>query len=96
MRNLICIACLICLFATPVKAEPMNVIFFVGDDMGFEAVNAARMFNNNDTAPLFFETFTHTGSMTHNNAGGDTTDSAASGTAMATGVKVNNGVISIR
>jgi alkaline phosphatase len=96
MRNLIYIPCLICFLATPVTAEPMNVIFFVGDGMGFEAVNAARMFDNNDTTPLFFETFTHTGSMTHNNAGGDTTDSAAAGTAMATGVKVNNGVISIR
>jgi len=48
MRNLIYIPCLICFLATPVTAEPMNVIFFVGDGMGFEAVNAARMFDNND------------------------------------------------
>ena len=34
--------------------------------------------------------------MTHNNATGGVTDSAASATAMATGVKVNNGVISLR
>jgi hypothetical protein len=64
--------------------------------MGPEAVNAARMFHNGDTAPLFFETLTYSGSMTHNNAGGGTTDSAASSTAMATGVKVNNRVISVR
>ena len=76
-------------------SPPLNVIVFIGDGMGLEHVKMSRMYANNDTAPLTFETFPHFATMTHNNASNTTTDSAASGTALATGVKVNNGVISL-
>jgi alkaline phosphatase len=74
---------------------PRNVILFIGDGMGFEQVRAARIFDNGDTAPLVFETFPFAAEVTTHNAQGGVTDSAASGTAMATGVKVSNGVISM-
>ena len=81
--------------AAPLNAAPQNVLLFIGDGMGIEEVKAGRYFLNGDTAPLFFETFPSTGWMTHHNVSGNVTDSAASGTALATGRKVNNGVISV-
>jgi alkaline phosphatase len=76
--------------------EPRNVVLFIGDGMGPEQIKLARMFANGDTAPFGFETLPFHATMTHNNALGETTDSAASATAMATGVKVANGVVSVR
>ena len=64
--------------------------------MGSEHVKAGGMYVNGATGTLPFEAFANKTTMTHNDATGDTTDSAASATAMATGVKVNNGVISVR
>jgi alkaline phosphatase len=81
------------------QSSPKNVILFIGDGMGLEAVKLGRVYDNGNTAPLSFENpayFPHSATMTHNNASGALTDSAASGTAMATGEKVANGVISIR
>jgi alkaline phosphatase len=80
----------------PARAEtPKNVILFIGDGMGAEQVKASGLFNNGATGLFNFEQFTHQAWMTHNNAGGTVTDSAASATAIATGVKVNDGVISL-
>ncbi|NTV52375.1 MAG: alkaline phosphatase [Candidatus Firestonebacteria bacterium] len=72
------------------------VIICHGDGMGPEQVKAGGMFVNGAAGTLFFETFPRQALMTHNNASGNTTDSAASATAMATGTKVSNGVISVR
>src|SRR5688572_31072811 len=79
----------------PARAEtPKNVILFIGDGMGAEQVKTSGNFFNGGTGLFNFEQFTHQAWMTHNNAGGTVTDSAASATAIATGVKVNDGVIS--
>lgn len=83
------------LFAGFAVAAPLNVMLFIGDGMGAEQIEAGRFFDNGDTQLLTMETLPHSGLMTHNNASGGTTDSAASATAMATGQKVNNGVISV-
>ena len=64
--------------------------------MGPEHVKAGGMYVNGTPGTLPFEMFSNKTTMTHNNATGATTDSAASATAMATGVKVDNGVISMR
>lgn len=77
-------------------AQPRNVILLVGDGMGIEHLKLARSYANGDTAPFNFELFPRFSLMGHNNASNQTTDSAASATALATGVKVNNGVISVR
>lgn len=76
-------------------ASPRNVILLIGDGMGVAQVRAAGMFANGQPGTLCFETFAARGEMTTHSADAGITDSAASATAMATGHKVNNGVISI-
>jgi alkaline phosphatase len=71
---------------------PKNVILFIGDGMGPEQVRAARLYKGE---PLAFETFEHRGLMTTYCANSAITDSAAAATAMATGRKVNAGVLSV-
>ena len=74
--------------------RPKNVFFFIGDGMGFEKVKAAGMYVHGKAGTLPFEAFPYQGMVTTHSADSPTTDSAAAATAMATGVKVNNGVIS--
>jgi len=75
---------------------PKNTILFIGDGMGFEQVKAASIYLNGKENSLSFESFPYTGQASTHPASREVTDSAAAGTAMATGVKVNNGVISMR
>jgi alkaline phosphatase len=79
------------LSALLVQAE--NIILFIGDGMGFEQVKAARYYAGE---PLSFELLPFTAECTTYSANNAITDSAAGSTAIATGVKVNNGVISLR
>jgi alkaline phosphatase len=62
--------------------------------MGLKNIEAARYFANGGTEPLFLEILPFQSAIVTNNAEGEVTDSAAAGTAMATGEKVSNGVIS--
>jgi alkaline phosphatase len=80
-----------------VAAAPRNVILLIGDGMGFEQVRAAGLYKHGKTGSLFLESLPQRGQMTTHPAHGEgaITDSAAAGTAMATGVKVNNGVLSM-
>jgi alkaline phosphatase len=79
---------------TPATTNPAttatNIILFVGDGMGPEHVRAARYFLGR---PLLFERFPYTGTMSTRSVDG-VTDSAAAATAMATGQRVHNDVIS--
>ena len=72
-----------------------NVIFCIGDGMGFEAVKAAGYYAYGETGTLSFEAFPHRAEMATYAANSPMTDSAAAATAIATGYKVNNGVISM-
>ena len=74
---------------------PKNVIFCIGDGMGFETVKAAGYYAYGKTGTLSFETFPHHAEVATYAANSPMTDSAAAATAMATGHKVNNGVISM-
>lgn len=74
---------------------PKNTILFIGDGMGFEQVNAAGMYLNGQPNVLGFEFFSYGGQVKTHSANSKVTDSAAAGTALATGVKVKNGVISL-
>lgn len=74
------------------QAEPKNVIFFIGDGMGFEQVKAGNYYLGGS---LSFESFPYSGELTTYSANASVTDSAAAATALATGVKVDNGVISM-
>lgn len=74
---------------------PKNVILLIGDGMGPEQVKAAGMYANGTPGSLSFEQLPHQAEMTTHSANNPITDSAASGTAIATGVKVNNEVVSV-
>lgn len=71
-----------------------NVIVFIGDGMGLEHVKAGGIYANGAPGTLPFENFPFQARMITNSLDG-LTDSAAAGTAMATGHKVNNTVVSI-
>jgi len=75
-------------------AMPTNTILFIGDGMGYEHVAAAGYYANGTSGTLSFERFPYQGEVTTYSASAAITDSAAAATAMATGRKVNNGVIS--
>ena len=77
------------------SGSPRNVILMIGDGMGSEQVEAGRyLLDPNGTTPLSFETFAYQAEVITASADSAVTDSAAAATAMATGQKVNNGVIS--
>ena len=82
---------------SPISAQeaPQNIILFIGDGMGPIHTQAAGMYAHGEAGTLFFESFPYKGEMTTYSANSSITDSAASGTAMATGIKVDNGVISL-
>lgn len=69
-----------------------NIILFIGDGMGLEHVKAGRYFIGAD---LCFEAWTNARIITDSASAPLVTDSAAGATAIATGVDVYNGVISI-
>ncbi len=79
--------------ALPGRAAPIrNVILCIGDGMGPEQVEAARCYAGTN---LFFDSFPYQTRITTFAAGGALTDSAAAATAIATGHKVDDGVISL-
>ncbi len=81
--------------------EPINVILFIGDGMGPQQIKAGGMWQfgfdylSSAADSWSFESFPIQTKMRTWNAWGGITDSAASATAMATGSKVNNGVLSL-
>lgn len=73
-----------------VDKAPVNVILMIGDGMGLSHISAAMYANGGELTITNLKTcgFVRTGSATH-----FTTDSAASGTAYATGHKTHNSAI---
>ena len=87
------------LLATAALAQaPKNVILLIGDGMGVEQVKAAALYATGRPEGLAFEAYrvgrATTDSLTSRGKPKLATDSAAAGTALATGAKTNNGVIS--
>ena len=75
---------------------PKYVFFFIGDGMGANSVQLTEMYlasvqGKLGIEPLCFSQFPVATMATHYSASSDVTDSAASGTALATGVKTKNG-----
>ncbi len=75
----------------PVK----NVIFLIGDGMGIGAVQLGRNALVGPDGRLAMETFPVVGLATTFSADSAVTDSAAAGTALATGHKTNNGMVAV-
>ena len=74
----------------PVK----NVILMIGDGMGLAQINAARWQARQEKKSFSLDTFPVTGLVTTQSYNSLITDSAAASTALATGQKTNNGMIS--
>jgi len=79
------------------QAAGPNIVLFIGDGMGFEHVQAGRLYKSgSDATPLTFETLLYHGQAMTKLPDGTVTDSATAGTALATGYQHPvNGVISM-
>ena len=73
-----------------------NVILFIGDAGGLSTLHAASVHRYGEPARLFVQHMPHLGWSDTSSAADWVTDSAAGMTAIVTGVKTNNGVISQR
>lgn len=75
---------------------PKYVFYFIGDGMGISEVTNAQLFNRNvlkNEKPLLMTTFPVASMATTHSANSDVTDSAAAGTALATGIKTKNSML---
>lgn len=72
--------------------KPKNIILMIGDGMGISQITAGYVANGGN---LFLENFPVSGFMKTSSANAFTTDSAAGGTAIASGQKTNNGAIGV-
>ncbi len=74
------------------KKKPKNVILLIGDGMGYAQLHAAHTANRGN---LFISNIKHMGMITTYSANRYITDSAAGGSALATGQKILNGAVSV-
>ncbi len=75
--------------------QPRNVILMIGDGMGIGAITAARCAGPGENGRLALDTMPVTGLIKTHSLDKLVTDSAASGTALATGHKTLNGRVSM-
>jgi alkaline phosphatase len=78
----------------PPEGKKPRVILFIGDGMGPGQVDAASFFAHGASGKLYLQGLPHRGQLDTGNLSG-ITDSAASATTMATGVRTWNGVIGL-
>lgn len=79
-------------------ATPKYVFYFIGDGMGMGHVMAAQSYNREvlkNNQPILMMQFPVVSMVTTYSASSRVTDSAAAGTALATGVKTNNRMIGV-
>lgn len=81
--------------AIPAADEPLSIILMIGDGMGYEHVELARLVEVGEFGSLNMQESDWNASVTTHSANAAVTDSAASGTAIATGTKTNNGYIAL-
>ena len=75
---------------------PKNIILVIGDGLGEQHVRAASYYQTGQPTGLSFQNFPHMAMMsTASTNYPNPTDSAAAATAMATGIGVANGVVSV-
>jgi alkaline phosphatase len=79
--------------APTAKGQPKRIIFLIGDGMGFAQVQLPRGRAIGSSGRLYMEYLPVTGIMRTHAANNPVTDSAAAGTALACGIKTNNGRI---
>lgn len=77
---------------------PNYIFYFIGDGMGLAQVTNSQLYNARvlgNTTPLLSTTFPVASTATTHSASSDVTDSAAAGTALATGHKTRNGMLGV-
>lgn len=77
------------------NTQVRNVVLFIGDGMGFGPVALARMEAAGPDGRLYMERMPVTAFVRTHSADAVVTDSAAAATALATGCKTNNGMVSV-
>lgn len=92
---LVFIAAGVLLFHTWVVRKPVGVILFVGDGLVAGNLTAARLYDGGADHRLTMDTFPHLALVTNYANDFAVPDSPAAASAIATGAKVNNGVIGI-
>lgn len=95
--RLIVTALLLTVFTAVYAATPKYIFYFIGDGMGVGQVQTLRTYfktvADSTAAMMHFYDFPVSGIITTYSASDDITDSAAAGTALATGSKTRNGMI---
>jgi alkaline phosphatase len=76
--------------AIPSVDEPLSIILMIGDGMGYEHVELARLVEVGEYGSLTMQQLMCNASVMTTNSLGQVTDSAAAGTALATGNKTTN------
>lgn len=90
-RTSVIIVLLVLLIAGGAISAPRNIILLIGDGMGLAHVAGARLASHGGTGGrLTLDSMPVTGIVTTYSANSMITDSAAAGTALATGTKTNN------
>ena len=99
MRRLVSLLCVL-VVAIMTMAQARYVFMFIGDGMGSHQVLSTEMYlaeleGKIGRKPLLMTTFPYSGQVATFSTSSGITDSAASGTCLATGKKTNNGVIGL-
>lgn len=94
MRRLVLLLIALSLTLAAAERRAKNIILFIGDAGGIPTLNGASIYGYGAPQKLFIQRMAHHGLMDTSPAGNLVTDSAAGMTAIVTGQKVNNGVIS--
>jgi len=92
------VLCCVSAFVLLAQAQAKYVFYFIGDGMGMGHVNAAQYYNRivlGNQDPLLMQQFPVAGIVTTYSASSPITDSAAAGTALATGKKTKNGTVGL-
>ena len=98
MKRVFGILLLLLIATTGFGKNPKYIFYFIGDGMGPSHVRGTELFFSElfkQEVRLPFTTFPQVALVTTHSASNGVTDSAASGTALATGSKANNGYIGV-
>lgn len=95
MRKLIFVLAVCCCAYVVAQPRAKYIFYFIGDGMGVNQVNGVETYlaareGRIGTSPLLFPSFPYVGFVTTQSANAGVTDSAAAGTALASGVKTRN------
>ena len=100
-RNLLILLSIFFIAITSFAQQAKYVFFFIGDGMGVNQVQGTEMYLGEmqgkiGISPLLFTQFPYMTVATTFSSSSGITDSAASGTALATGVKTQNGTLGLK